>query len=91
MTFDTTKLKASLQRDLDLLKQTGEELRVQATLARAELKNEWERLEKRLHQAQEEINRVSEHAKGPLHEIERASRSLLDEIKQAFDRLRKTT
>lgn len=89
MTFDSTKLKAALQHELDLLKQTGEELRVQATLARAELKTEWERLEKRLHVAQEEINRVGEHAKGPLHEIERASRAILDEVKQAFERIRK--
>lgn len=89
MTFDTTKLKATLQRELDLLKETGEELRVQAALARAELKTEWERLEKRLHVAQEEINRVGEHAKGPLQDIEKGARALLDEIKQAFERLRK--
>ena len=89
MAIDTNKMKSALQAELDTLRQLGGDLKVQAALARDELRDEWNRLERRLELAQEEINRVSEHAKAPLHDIETAARKLLEEVKNGFDRIRK--
>jgi predicted nucleic acid-binding Zn-ribbon protein len=90
MTFDINKLKATLQSELDSLAKSAEELRLQGTLLQADARAEWDRLEHKLRAAQEEVNRVTEHAKAPLHEIESASRKLFLELKHGFERIRQS-
>lgn len=86
--FDTEKLQATLQHDLDALCKTRDELRVQLALAKADARSEWERLEKRMALAEEEIGRVSAHAKKAFEEIESGSRKLLAELKAGYEHLR---
>jgi chromosome segregation ATPase len=88
MAFDFEQVKATLQRELNSLRQTGQELRVQANLARADLRDEYERLERQLHSAQNELDRVGGHAKSSVQEVETAVRSLFSEVKLGFERLR---
>lgn len=89
MAIDIEAMKATMQRELNSLRQTGQELRVQVKLARADLRDDCDRLEKKLHGIQEEIDRFGAHAKGPALEIEKAARRLLDEVKSGYERLRR--
>jgi septation ring formation regulator EzrA len=90
MGFDVTEVKATLQRELNSLRQTAQELRVQAALARGDAKTECDRLESTLHRVHEDIQRMGEHVKTPLQDMETNARSLLKEVKQGFERLRRT-
>jgi predicted nucleic acid-binding Zn-ribbon protein len=81
-------IKEALQRELESLRQTGEELKLQATLARADLRADWQRLETRLALAQEEVTRLSDHTKSTAREIEQRTRALIEEIKSGYERIR---
>jgi hypothetical protein len=85
-----THLKNALQRELASLRESREDLRLQATLARADLRVEWDRLEMRYHLAQEEVARLSAHTKAAAHQIEQHARELIEEIKTGYDRIRRT-
>ena len=90
MTFDINKVKAILQGELDGLVKSGEELRLQASLLKAEAREEWDRVEQKLRLAQEEVSRVGEHAKVPLHEMESAARKLFAELQSSLERIRQS-
>jgi predicted nucleic acid-binding Zn-ribbon protein len=81
-------LKDTLRRELDSLHRTGEELRLQASLARADLRAEWDQVEKRLRIAQEELGKLSSHTQAAGRELEQRVRTLIDEVKAAYERLR---
>ncbi len=83
-----TNAKETLQRELESLRQTGEELKLQATLARADMRTEWQRIETRLALAQEEVTRISDHTKAAAREIEQRTRALFEEIKSGYERIR---
>jgi predicted nucleic acid-binding Zn-ribbon protein len=84
-----TQIKNTLQRELERLREAREELRLQSTLARADMRTEWERLETRFHLAQEEVVRLGEHTKSAAHEIEVRARELFEEIKAGYERIRR--
>jgi predicted nucleic acid-binding Zn-ribbon protein len=81
-------IKETLQRELESLRQTSEELKLQATLARADIRTELQRLETRRALAQEEIARLSDHTKAAAREIEQRTRTLIEEIKSGYERIR---
>ena len=89
MSVDVKEVKTSLQREQDSLQGIAEELRLKATLARADIKDELDRLEVKLRRAHEDISRLGEHMKPPLHELESAVRKLLAEVRTGFDNVRK--
>ena len=86
---DTKHLKVTLQRELDSLVRTRDELRVQASLARADAHKEWDRLEAGLLRVQDEIKRMGEHSKDAAHEVAIASRTLLEELKHGYERIKR--
>jgi hypothetical protein len=89
MSLDVDQIKNSLKRELEALQAIAEELRLKAALARADLKSELDGLEIKLRRAHEDIVRIGEHVKAPLHELESAVRALLVEVRVGFERLRK--
>ena len=86
--LDLESIQATLQRELDSLRQTRDELHLQLTLAKADARSEWNELETRLRLAQEEVTRVSAHAKAALQQIEDGSRKLIQELKLGYEQLR---
>jgi septal ring factor EnvC (AmiA/AmiB activator) len=90
MTVDVNQMKATLQHELDALQRMGQELRVQATLASADAKDECDRLEHLLQRVQQDIQSMADHMQPQLHLMERAAHQLLAEAKQGFQRLRHT-
>jgi len=83
-----TSLKNALQRELELLAKARDELRVQMHLAKNEAKGEWKRLEDTWQRVETEIRRVGEHAKEPVHDMGGAARSLIDELKRGYARIK---
>jgi predicted nucleic acid-binding Zn-ribbon protein len=89
MSVDVDQIKNSLKRELEALQGMAQELRLKAALARADLKSELDMLETKLRRAHEDILRIGEHVKAPLHELDSAVRALLVEVRVGFERLRK--
>lgn len=87
--IDSDKLKAGLQRELELLRSMREELRLQVTLAKADVRTEWERLEGRFELAQEELKRTREHSKSAVHDIETQVKTLTEELKRGYEAIRR--
>ncbi len=82
-------LKSTIDETIETLKQERDELRVQAHLAKAELKDEWEDIEKRLKALYAKRDELADAASDVAEDIGAATGLLVDEIKAGFERLRK--
>ena len=78
-----------LSSDLDELRRVRDELRVQAHLAAAEVRDLWDETEDKLGQLDSKVKSVSSVAEQELEEVGRAARGLVDEIRNAYERIRK--
>jgi hypothetical protein len=85
---DTKDLKSLLQQELNRLAEIRDELRVQMTLAKADAKAEFDKLEVHWERVQEELQRVATHTKEPVQTISAAAKQLIDELKQGYERVR---
>ena len=77
-----------LDEEVDRVRQTRDELRVQMHLAAAEAKDSWAGLEERwqrLEQRLERIGRATHEASDDVHD---ATRSLLQELKHGYEKIR---
>ena len=83
-----SELERSLKREREALQQLRDELKLQLHLGKAEAKKEWDRLERQWVQLEAELGRVGEQAKEPLEDIGRAARSLVDELKSGYSRIK---
>lgn len=81
-------LKQALQRELDELAGMRDELRVRIHLAKADAKDEWHKLEERFTRLSGELLRTAHNAKAPAEQMGSAARSMLDELRKSYDRLR---
>ena len=84
---DAKTLTTRLQRELDALRAMREAVDLRDTLARAEGRGA--RLDQELALAQEEIDRIGEHASHAFRDLEHASRARLLRIREEYDRLRR--
>ena len=87
--MDTLRLRETLQAELERLARTREELRLQASLAKAETRTELNRLESVWQRVQDELRRLGEQAKAPAAEIGGAARSLVEELAQGYGRIKR--
>ena len=85
---DLNRYKETVERELELLAKMRDELKVQLHLAKADAKDEWERLEKRFQGVQQELVNLRSEAKQPLQEAQNAGRELLAELKRVYERVR---
>ena len=85
---ETTDWRNAVQRELEALTRARDELRVRIHLAKADARDEWKKLESTWQRVQEEFRRASEHGKSPVREMGTALRTLIDELKQSYARIR---
>jgi predicted nucleic acid-binding Zn-ribbon protein len=83
-----SNIKETLEREVESLRATGEELRLQASLACADVRAEWNQIEMRLQLAREELARLSNQTHAAKSELEARVRSLIEEIKVGYERIR---
>ena len=79
-----------LSSELDELRRVRDELRVQAHLAAAEVRDLWDETEDKLGQLDSKVKAVSSVAEQELEEVGRAARGLVDEIRTAYERIRRS-
>ncbi len=74
-----------LEIELESLERLRDELRLQIHLGKAEAKERWEELEQKYRDAEAKVRAV---ASEPIQEIADATRSLLDEIREGYQRIK---
>lgn len=77
-----------LQQLVSDLKQQRDELRVQLNLAKAEARDEWEEVEKKLHTLESRLKEASEVAREKTSELIDAGNVIAEEIGSAYKRIR---
>ena len=81
--------KFDFKKEYDALCTIRDELRVKAHLAKADLKDEYERLEGRFHQIEEDLRRTAAHVQEPAELIGKKSAEIVRELGSAFENLRR--
>lgn len=77
-----------VEDELDDLRRLRDELRVRGHLARADLRDQWERLEKRLGDLERRVKQASRAAEEPLRELEKDARQILDDLREGYRRIK---
>lgn len=77
-----------LEEFMDKLRTQRDELRVKAELGKAELKDEWEHLEKRWHEVDQKMSVLGKEAKEKSREVRAAVEVIGKEIAEAYKRIK---
>lgn len=81
--------KTFLGDEIDKLRELRDELRVQAELGRAELRDRWHELEKGWHQLEGRLKLAREGAREDSQNVREAARLLAAELRDSYEHLRK--
>jgi predicted nucleic acid-binding Zn-ribbon protein len=81
--------KTFLGEEIDRLRELRDELRVQAELGRAELRDRWQDLEKSWHQLEGRLKLARESAREDSQNVREAARLLASELRESYEHLRK--
>ena len=81
--------KTFLSDEIDKLRELRDELRVQAELGRAELRDRWHELEKGWHQLEGRLKLAREGAREDSQNVREAARLLANELRDSYEHLRK--
>ena len=87
--FEPDDVRAAVQKQLDRLAKTRDELRVQAQLAKTETRGELNRLEAVWQRVQDELRRVGDQSQSPVQPLGNAASVLLDELKHGYERVKR--
>jgi CBS domain-containing protein len=77
-----------IEAELDALRRTRDELRVQAQLAKSEARDLWARLEHSFRDAESKVRHVLKQAEEPAEDVIEAARGVLEEVRTGYHRLR---
>jgi len=83
------ELSDRLHEEMDALRTARDDLRVRLHLGRAEVRDRWEKLEKKWQHAEAKLKVLREQAAESGKDVGEAARLLLDELKEGVDQLRK--
>ena len=85
-----TDWRAKWQKTLTDLERERDELRLKIHLAKAEGRDELDKLDQKLADLRLRAHAASSEAKGAMGDVGSAAKNLVDEIRAGFDRVRKT-
>ena len=77
-----------MKKELDELRRIRDEVRVQAHLGKAEVRDRWESLERGLESLESKAKRASRAAEEPLHKLEKDLRKLAKDLRDGFRQIR---
>lgn len=80
--------KTVLDKEVNSLRKTRDELRVQAHLGAADARDAWGKLEKKWEHLEGRLKRFGEITHESADEVEAAAKILVGEIKQGYKRMR---
>ncbi len=78
-----------LKKMVEDLKQQPDEINLQLHLAKAEVRDEWDKLEPKLEEVKGKMATVSEVAGQTAESVKTAAGLLADEIKEGYERIKK--
>ena len=81
--------KSFLSDEIEKLREVRDELRVQAELGRAELRDRWHELEKSWHQLEGRLKLARDGAREDSQNVRVAARLLANELRDSYEHLRK--
>ena len=84
MTHESTTLTTVI----DDLKRSRDELRVRLHLAKADVKDEWERLEQKWREVERKANEVGREGQATASEVAAALRLAAEELRKGYARMR---
>jgi DNA repair exonuclease SbcCD ATPase subunit len=70
------------------LKVQRDEMKVQAHLARAEFRDEWDEVEKKWQKAEQNLRHVQDHAIETTAEMQRSAKVVMEEIASTYQRIK---
>jgi hypothetical protein len=82
-------MKERLKESLERLEQERDELRVRLHLGKAEAKQEWDKLDARIGELRERLDKAGDEAGDVMQDVGEAAKLLGDEIRTGFERLRR--
>lgn len=82
------ELIESIEREVALLEQARDELKLQLGLAKAEASAEWKRLEASFKRLEGELSQARSELSGPIRELGGAAKGLVDELSRGYARLK---
>ena len=82
-------MKERLTETLGRLEQERDELRVRLHLGKAEARQEWDKLDARIAELRQRIDRAGDEAGDVMQDVGEAAKLLGDEIRTGFERLRR--
>lgn len=82
------KLRKRLDEEVKTLQLTRDELRVQIHLGAAEARDRWTRLEKSWDHLEARLKRLGQATQESVEDVERAAKSLVEEIKLGYKHIR---
>lgn len=85
---DTKTVKEALQREFEALTKARDEFQVNMSLAKAEVRDELKRLGTSWDVVESELKRLGEHSKESVKGMGAAARSLIDEVKHGYVRVK---
>jgi len=77
-----------MKREVEHLKQVRDELRVQANLGKAELRDRWEGLEKRWSELEGKLSLMGDQARDDAGDVRKAADLLAKEIREGYENLK---
>lgn len=83
------KAKLDFTQELDAARTIRDELRLKAHLAKADLKDELQRVESRFHQIEEDLRRTRDHLKEPAEVIGQKSAAIVRELRTTMESIRR--
>jgi len=86
----TSEIKSRWQKLIEDLQQERDELRVRLNLARKEAEDELDRIDERIEDFKRRARTARSEADDSKDDIEAAARKLWDELKEGFERVRKS-
>lgn len=81
--------KERFRSEFDELRRVRDELNVRVHLAKADAKDQWEKLEHEFHRLEGKGRQIAQVSEEPLREVRDAARLLIDEIRDGYRRIRK--
>ena len=81
--------KSFLSDEIEKLRELRDELRVQAELGRAELRDRWHELEQGWHQLEGRLKLARDSAREDSQNVREAARLLASELRDSYEHLRK--
>ena len=82
-------MSSDIEAFWEKLKTQRDEMQVQAHLARAEFGDEWNEVEKKWQKAEQELNRVQDHAIETTAEMQHSAKIIMEEISSTYQRIKK--